>query len=345
MSSLQDLSRRSYRNGDQLELPVAGIKYYPDHPLMKELDEACTKGGSALGEVERLVSAWQNMPQPSPPRGPENYPIGTLEPVLYQAIRMDRADVTNYLLNQGIRTSRLTLYEALSSKSSSELWQVLLDHGLDINAPLNTANEPPPLAFVLRDVGLTQWFLDHGADPNGEARWGLTPFLKAVSDSSIPLSTVQLLYESGGNPNNAVPFVCSAADDLESATASGNDVGGGELGGRNLAVLRFLLDLGADPEARKWAHNSRGYASDFDWGSGLNITLANRRGRMAEELLRRGARTDSKTLNLASRGETALALAEKYVPELVPLVEECRKQELGAVPPRVTLAEGHVSEG
>lgn len=182
----------------------------------------------------------------------------------------------------------------------------------------------------MRDEDLTRWFLDHGADPNAEAPWGLSPFLRAVNDYSIPLSTVQLLLEDGGNPVNAVPFVCSAVDRSGPSTSSEDGIDGGPEG-RNLAVLRFLLDKGADMEAKKWGHNSRGYASDFDWGSGLNIALSIRRENLAEELLRRGARTDSKTLNIASRGETALELAQRYVPRLVSLVEECRRREMGAV--------------
>ncbi|RYP17092.1 hypothetical protein DL765_004711 [Monosporascus sp. GIB2] len=97
---------------------------------------------------------------------------------------------------------------------------------------------------------------------------------------------------------------------------------------RRLAVLRFLLDAGADPDARKWAHSSRGRVSDFDWGSGLNLALVNGFDDLAEELLRRGPRTDVQTFNIVSRGETALDLARRYVLRLVPMVKECREREL-----------------
>lgn len=75
------------------------------------------------------------------------------------------------------------------------------------------------------------------------------------------------------------------------------------------------------------AHNRYGRGNDFDYGTGLNRAIVKRAENLAEELLRRGARTDSKTMNIASRGETALELAAKYTPRLIPLVVERRKQE------------------
>lgn len=170
---------------------------------------------------------------------------------------------------------------------------------------------------MLDDEEVVQWFLAQGANPNAESRYGLTPFLKAVGHS--PLSTVKLLHAAGGSPAITVPFVCSPHPPLP----PGSDV----TPESRLEVLRYLLDAGADPNAKKWAHNAKGYASDFDWGSGLNAALANGRPELAEELLRRGARTDAPTYNFASRGETVLELAARYMPALLPLVEECRARE------------------
>lgn len=75
------------------------------------------------------------------------------------------------------------------------------------------------------------------------------------------------------------------------------------------------------------AHNRYGRGNDFDYGTGLNRAIVKRAENLAEELLRRGARTDSKTMNIASRGDTALELAAKYTPRLFPLVAERRKEE------------------
>ncbi|RYP63377.1 hypothetical protein DL771_009313 [Monosporascus sp. 5C6A] len=231
------------------------------------------------------------MREPSTPRGPNHYPLGTLEPVLHHAIRENRADVVAYLLQQGIKMGGLAVNEALSH------------------------------SFVLQDENLVRWFLANGADPNAQSRNGLSPFLRAVSEA--PLTTVQLLHAAGGSPALAVPFACSP---LPCIPRTSNEDGSENR--RRLALLRFLLDAGADPDARKWAHSSRGRASDFDWGSGLNLALVNGFDDLAEELLRRGARTDVVTFNIASRGETALELARRYVPRLVPMIEECRRREL-----------------
>jgi ankyrin repeat protein len=183
-------------------------------------------------------------------------------------------------------------------------------------------------SFILDNEALVRWFLAHGADPNTESRNGLTPFLRAVGWA--PLSTVSLLHQAGGSTALAVPFVCSPWPPRAS-TNSGNSQAPAEPESESterLAVLRYVLDAGADPDARKWAHNRRGYAGDFDWGSGLNAALVNGAHDLANELLRRGARTDIPTFNIASRGETALELSGRYAPHLLPITKELRmKQE------------------
>jgi len=51
--------------------------------------------------------------------------------------------------------------------------------------------------FIVNDWGLTNWFLDHGADPNVGCYFDYTPMSCAVKNA--PMKTVKLLFERGGD--------------------------------------------------------------------------------------------------------------------------------------------------
>lgn len=135
-----------FRKGDQFDLPVPDVEYFPDHPLMKQLDDAIANG--SLDGVQEIVSGWQNMADPSPPRGPRNYPNSTLEPALYYALREKQPKIVDYLLNQGVKLCRLVASEAINGKCPPTMWQVFLNHDFDVNAPLDKGLALPPLGSV-----------------------------------------------------------------------------------------------------------------------------------------------------------------------------------------------------
>jgi hypothetical protein len=113
---------------------------------MQQLNQACTD--NAFEEFRRLLNEWLEMAVPSPPRGPAEYPLGTVEPCLYHAIRLDRTVFVAYLLDLGLKLGRLAAWEAIAHKCSSTMWQVFVDHGhFDISAPLEDFGLPP-LGYV-----------------------------------------------------------------------------------------------------------------------------------------------------------------------------------------------------
>lgn len=113
---------------------------------MKQLDESIAN--DSLDGVKEIVTKWQNMADPSPPRGPRKYPNSTLEPALYYAIRENRPEIVDYLLSRGVKVCSLVASEAIHSKSPTAMWQVFLNHGFDVNAPLDKGLALPPLGSV-----------------------------------------------------------------------------------------------------------------------------------------------------------------------------------------------------
>ena len=139
-----DRSNRFHRSGPP-------VKYSPKHPRLRKMKEACTRG--SLSRVQRLVEEWLAMPTPDLPPGPIGYEIGALEPVFHHAIRKSKGAIVSYLMDEGILMSVPALDDALEYKASVEVFQAFLDHGWNINEPLDE-KAPPPLAYVLSAL----WF-------------------------------------------------------------------------------------------------------------------------------------------------------------------------------------------
>ncbi|KZL78099.1 ankyrin repeat protein [Colletotrichum tofieldiae] len=289
MTTYNLTQHRPFRKGeeDALEVPEIINFYRPDDPLMQKLCDACVQG--QLDEFKRLIKEWKEMgPAAMPPPGPEQYPIGSLEPILYFAIRRHQAAIVSYLLDEGLKFGRLAQIEASQSRCRPPMWQVFLDHGWDINHTDSPA-DPPPLAFVLDDREFVEWYLAHGADPNAEAKYGWTPWLRAIVFA--PLETIKILHAAGGRMDLAVPFVGLGPESRRRNCSE------------SMELLRYLLDNGADINARLFAHNHYNRDAYFDPGSALNLALMNGDYEKAEELLDRGARTD-----VAAGSAAALAI-------------------------------------
>jgi hypothetical protein len=63
------------------------------------------------------------MPNPEPPLRPTGYEIGALEPVFIHAIRKNRPPIVDHF----------AVLETIDSNASSDIFQVVLNHGRNIN--------------------------------------------------------------------------------------------------------------------------------------------------------------------------------------------------------------------
>jgi hypothetical protein len=164
--------------------------------------------------------------------------------------------------------------------ASTAVFQVLLDHGFDLNAHENEACGDA-LASAIRagNYGFARWLLEHGhrATPQ-DAYHGESALSTTVRGETASIEMLELLLHHGTDLKNTGVAVAAA------------DEG-------NMEALRLLLDHGVDTEDRHmfW------YPFDEDRGEpddsqGTALYRACRQGRLAcvELLLDRGANAQAK---------------------------------------------------
>ncbi|KAL8952170.1 MAG: hypothetical protein Q9222_001908 [Ikaeria aurantiellina] len=258
-----------------------------DEGYLEDLTEAAERGD--LSTIQRLLEAWPSEPNPpelsSGDYAPELWPF---KAVLFRAMEKGNTDIAAYILQRGLRIELYVIMLALKLESI-DMFQLLLDHGWDINSPVGDGQSPPCLAHILHNVPLVHWFLSHSASPDAPASYTYyTAFIFACVRS--PLSTVRLLRIHGASLDSSLQFAAgsNAPDRLE--------------------VMRFLIDEGADIDAVKWAHHPRSY-TDFErlaLGTALHEAVASGHQDRVTLLRERGARLDIKD----SIGQTVREVAK-----------------------------------
>ena len=91
--------------------------------------------------------------------------------------------------------------------------------------------------MALDDRRMIEWFLSHGADPNAECEFGLTPLSVAVEVA--PFDIVQLLFNRGGSVKHGELLHLAACRSLPDCAN----------------VLQFLLERGAEINRVKYCDN------------------------------------------------------------------------------------------
>ena len=97
-----------------------------------------------VNHLHALYSSWFSMQQPDPTTG--EIKSNKFYYAAHQAAAKGRPASLSYLLRHGIRLDR-DLIKAAVMSHSTQILQVLLDHGWNINEA-QAYCEPPPLAYV-----------------------------------------------------------------------------------------------------------------------------------------------------------------------------------------------------
>jgi ankyrin repeat protein len=191
------------------------------------------------------------------------------------------------------------------------------------------------LASALLLRRLAGWLLDHGADVNRQAQYGATPLdmagrLRDAGEKATRMpAMVKLLRERGAQLTVRSAVILGDADFLrarhaEGALAEPLDEDGWLLG---LAaeydrpeILKLLLDLGLDPDARVRVDPEGVEEVAFTWGMPLYHCARYGKHAMAEMLLEHGADPNGQVYASGTplseaygqRDEKMIALLERY---------------------------------
>jgi ankyrin repeat protein len=166
------------------------------------------------------------------------------------------------------------VYEDACYAYSIPLFEVLLSHGLDLNAHSSEyCGDVLDLASPPGDVQPAKWLLEHGQDPNREVGGfgSMSMICKAVGGSHPPLALLELLTEHGARVRDTGAIVAAAkignVDAVEVLPDNGVDIGerewtflNAEVESKSAAlvtacregreeVVKLLLRRGADPDA------------------------------------------------------------------------------------------------
>ncbi|KAJ6090472.1 hypothetical protein N7486_009287 [Penicillium sp. IBT 16267x] len=142
---------------------------------------------------------------------------------LYAAALSSNVEETHAVLSK--MREKSTDDETFEAQTVPVLYDEFLNHGWDINAPIDS-NTPPALASSFHDANLTKWFLAHGADPNRRCdRYkDCTPLSIAFREANFAI--IQILLNHGASLSQGQVMHYAAMRELDN----------------RLEVLEYLLE-------------------------------------------------------------------------------------------------------
>ncbi|KAH0556967.1 hypothetical protein GP486_005243, partial [Trichoglossum hirsutum] len=267
---------------------ISTMEHYTVDGLLGAAEEACRAGH--LQEAQSLLDQWwsisglksvvfQAVPLPS-----SLDPHDARQSKLENVAEKGHSFLVSFLLKQGAEITN-SVITAAGDGESTEVFQALLDHGWDINEQYWGTTS---LSSILKSSKLTDWHLEHGADPNLHSGRGGTPLERAATGGSVHV--VKSLVSHGAR--------LEESDALIAAAASMN--GSPE----QIKIMSYLLDNGIDINRSERVREPD--AATLLTGTALHQAVNRGIAERVRFLLQRGASRDIKGF----RGLTALEAAE-----------------------------------
>lgn len=163
----------------------------------------------------------------------------------------------NFLLLLTTQAQSTSLIEAVRNNSLDEV-KSFIQKGADVNACDDDSDNVLINAAIYASADCMDLLLKHKADPNLKNKYGHTPLMLCTSD----LAKIKLLLASGANINDT-----SKSGNTALLIAC--------LGYGRYETVKWLLDEGADPTARRWgAETALMRAAEFSDTMTINLLLS-----------------------------------------------------------------------
>ncbi|KAF2688152.1 ankyrin [Lentithecium fluviatile CBS 122367] len=225
------------------------------------------------------------------------------------AIEKHNLELVQFLLNERVVDEDLPFESAVRARAF-EILEFFLGLGWDINTPIYASYvEFSSIPICTSDRQMTEWLLDHGADPNSRCDWDLTPISQAIY--AAPLELIDYLFSRGANPRCGQLLHHAVLRDKSDA----------------LQVVRQVAELGAPINEIKYETDPRGYSErePFSLGTPLHRAAEFRKVGIIKYLLEMGA--DPQKLD--SKRQTPRFWAETYGhTEMALILKEAEERQI-----------------
>ncbi|KAL8782673.1 MAG: hypothetical protein Q9195_009597 [Heterodermia aff. obscurata] len=258
---------------------------YETRPEVQRMDEAVLSNN--LGNVQATFkSEWLDKPES------ERIDIQNFGLALSSAVELNSVSMVSFLISIGLTPDQFLLDDAFRTHSY-DVVKLLLSEHMDINRPWNEW-EPPPLGRATVDHELSQWCLEHGADPNRKAEiLDITPLSWAVQEASF--DTIKLLFDYGGERSINHGQLLHFAVDRQLPD--------------QLEVLQYIVDKGPAINNIMYQNDPMSYAWRKDFGVTTALHRASETGNLAAVQLLLAHYADPWIRDTA--GKLAVDVAEK----------------------------------